>query len=171
MSGISVSATDKVHVIEHHLHPHVRWMAKAVTPVGETHAADRFAPGAATPFQIDAGNNAWGSWVLILGSNDTPVNPRAKFFDPNLLFVTASEQNTPYLIQIAHGNSPAEALAVDEFTELVYAAISPLGADRAAVQFLTDRHRKGTKLWARAFCPTQNTGTLDFHLGLHEYIF
>ncbi len=170
MGGISVTATEKVHITEKHLHPHVRWMAKAAIPVGETHVADRFAPGAATAFQIDAGNNTWGAWVQILGSLDTPINQKSKFYDPQLLFVSTSERNLPYLIQFAHGNSPAEALAVDEFTEMVYASLS-IVAERIAVPCYTDRHRKGTKLWARCFCPTQDTGTLDFFLGLHEYAY
>jgi len=34
----------------------------------------------------------------------------------------------------------------------------------------TGRAPAGSKLWARCMCPGQNTGTLDFYLGIHEYV-
>jgi len=171
VSGISVTATEKVHITEHHLHHHARWLALAAIPVGETHRADRFSPGHASAFQIDAGNDTWGAWVQILGSSDTPISSNALFYDPHLIHISDSERNVPYLIQFAHGDSPAIALADDEYTEFVYCSVGTgQVAERMAQQVQTDRHSVRTKLWARCFCPGQNTGTLDFYIGLHEYL-
>ena len=171
MSGISVNATGKVYINEHHHHSHARWLAAAAVAVGETHVADRIGPTAQTAFHLDAGNDTWGAWVQVLGSTDTPVAPHSLFFDPHYIFVTASERTTPYILQFGHGASGAIALTDDEVTDFIYNSTGAGAvADRSAVEVHTDRHAKGTKVWARCFCPGQNTGTIDFYLGLHEYL-
>jgi hypothetical protein len=58
--------------IEKHLHTNERWFGIAVTLSLPTHVADNILT-AVSPFQIDAGNDTWGTWVQILGSNDTPM--------------------------------------------------------------------------------------------------
>jgi hypothetical protein len=153
---------------ENHAHSHCLWMAAAAVPAGETHAADRFSPDAVATFQLDAGNLTWGAWVLLLGSSDTPVIAGKLAYDSGIIFVTASERNVPYIIQFGHGTSGAAALAANEISELVYTVLSA-ASDARPIELKMDRHNSGTKLWARCFCPTQNTGTINFYLGLHEY--
>ena len=76
----------RVAEIERHLHSGARWYEKATTPSGETHVADRIGVGAGA-FQIDAGNDDWGSWVQILGSSDTPAEVGKAYFDPHQFIV------------------------------------------------------------------------------------
>jgi hypothetical protein len=184
MSGITISgigialaalvadiAIIKAEVVEteKHFHNHILWLAAAAAPNGELHVADRFSPTASTTFQINAGNITWGAWVQILGSSDTPVIAGMTKFDPNGVYFTASQRNTPYIVQFGHGASGAAALTANEITEVVYTAISA-ASDAVPIVFQSDRHDSGTKLWARCFCPGANLGTLNFYIGLHEYV-
>jgi len=95
---------------------------------------------------------------------------KGRHYDPHLLFISAAERNVPYILQFGHANSGVDALLLDEITEMVYASLTA-ASDKIPVQCHTDRHRVKTKLWARCFCPGQNTATIDFYLGLHEYTF
>ena len=90
--------------IERHIHSVESWFGVAVTPVGETHVADRLGVGVVA-FQIDAGNNNWGSWLQILGSNDTPTRTASIYFDPHRLQIEAAERTATYFIQLAEGAS------------------------------------------------------------------
>ena len=57
--------------IETHMHSRGSWFGMAITPTA-THLADRIGP-LVQPFQLDAGNEDWGAWVQVLGSDDTPA--------------------------------------------------------------------------------------------------
>ena len=55
------------------------------------------------------------------------------------------------------------------YTELVFESDS-VGAKASGItRVQTGRAPSGSKLWARCMCPGQNTGTIDFYLGIHEY--
>ena len=70
--GVVNSLAYRVHEIERHLHSGARWFETAAVPDGEVHVADSIGSGAGA-FQIDAGNDTWGAWVQVLGSEDTPT--------------------------------------------------------------------------------------------------
>lgn len=154
--------------IERHLHAYESWFGLAASASGETHVADRLAPLIA-PFVIDAGNETWGAWVQVLGSSDTPARASQVKYDMHKFLVTAAERTTAvYFVQFAFGTSGAAALTADAFTEQVF--YSPAAVSRSAPNVLqTRRMTAGTKAWARCLCIGQNTGTLSFYIGLHEY--
>ena len=155
--------------IETHLHSYEIWMEKAAVPAGETNIADEIGTvGGLGAFRIDAGNNTWGAWVQILGSADTPVRTGKTVFDFHKIVVEASEKNETYFIQIGLGTSGADALTTECFTEIV---LEPLTnqVDSAPIIVQTERRPSGTKAWARCMCPGQNTATIDFYIGFHEY--
>lgn len=156
----------RVAEIERHLHSGARWYEKATTPSGETHVADRIGVGAGA-FQIDAGNDDWGSWVQILGSSDTPAEVGKAYFDPHQFIVEDVERAATYFVQITRGDSGAAGLAAGTYSEFVYAALS--SKDTAIIPVQTGRAPAGSKLWARCMCPGQSTATLDFYVGIHEY--
>jgi len=164
--GTSNSLSYRVHEIEKHLHSSGSWFETAATPSGETHVADRIGNGAGA-FQLDAGNDDWGAWVQILGSDDTPARTSQVYFDPHEMAVESTEHTATYFLQFGRGASGAAALAAGTYTELV------LGADtnryKGIVSVQTGRAPAGSLLWARVKCPGQNTSTLDFYLGIHEY--
>jgi hypothetical protein len=69
---------------------------------------------------------------------------------------------------MAAGPSGAEALAANEVTEFV---VKPLSnqIDSGPIMVQSKRTDAGTKIWARCMCPGQDTGTLNFFPGIHEY--
>ena len=166
LTGVSNSLAYKVHEIERHFHSGARWFEAAAVPDLTSHAADRIGDGAGA-FQIDAGNDTWGTWVQILGSEDTPTVTGKTHFDPHLLVVEDNEVAGTYFLQFARGASGAAGLAAGTYTEIVLALVNKAGGVIIPVQ--TGRAPAGSLLWARCMCPGSNTATLDFYIGLHEY--
>jgi hypothetical protein len=165
--GTANSLAYRVHEIARHLHSGAAWFEEAGTP-SATHFADRIGTsGGGGAFQIDAGNNDWGSWVQILGSDDTPVRSGMVYFDPHLFIVEEVERAATYFVQIGRGASGAAALSAGTYTELVYAAVS--NKDTGEIPVQTGRAPAGSLLWARCMCPGNDTATLDFYFGVHEY--
>lgn len=163
--GESNSLAYRVHEIERHLHSNERWMGLAAVPVGETHRADI---DSMIPFQIDAGNDTWGAWVQILGSDDTPIISGNVKLDIHRLLITEVETGKIITrIQIAYDSSAAAALASGNFTEIMIIPEKSTKENPFEIRF--PRVNIGTKFWARVWASGQNTHTVDFFFGLHEY--
>jgi len=166
LDGVSNSLAYRVHEIERHFHSSGSWFETAAVASGETHTADRIGDGGGA-FEIDAGNDTWGSWLQILGSSDTPARTSQVYFDPHEILIESTEHTATYFIQFARGDSGAAGLAAGTYTELV------VGADtnrfKGITQVHTGRAPVGSKLWARCKCPGQNTSKLTFYIGIHEY--
>jgi len=156
--------------IENHHHNYEKWFGLAGTPDGETHRADRITLKP-EPFQVDAGNDDFGSWLQIIGSSDTPVISTNTFFDFRELLIISHERNsTPYVLQFACGESSelAGQLTAETFTE--EAMVTGAGnSETGPIIFLNRRVASGSKIWVRIWSKGQNTGTLDFYIGIHEY--
>lgn len=166
LTGTSDSLAYRVHEIERHLHSGGRWFEKATTPSGEAHVADRIGDGAGS-FQIDADNDDWGEWVQIFGSSDTPTVSGKTHFDPHEILIESTERIATYFIQFTRGDSGDAGLAAGTYTELV------IGSDtnrfKGITRVQTGRAPAGSKIWARCKCPGENTATLNFYIGIHEY--
>lgn len=156
----------KIDEIERHLHGGGSWFGAASSPSGETHVADRIGSDGGA-FQLDGGNDTWGSWVQILGSSDTPARTGQTHFDPHEILISATEGAYVYFIQFTRGASGAAGLAAGNYTELV------IGSDgnkfKGITRVQTGRAPAGSKVWARTWAVGQNTGTIDFYIGVHEY--
>jgi hypothetical protein len=165
--GASDSLAYRVHEIERHLHSYERWFETASVPNGEVHVADRLGDGGGS-FQIDAGNDDWGAWLQILGSSDTPSVSGEEKYDLHRLEIDSAERNSKYYVQIAFGTSGAAAIASGDYTE---GSVKPVSnqIDSGPVTLQARRQDAGTKAWARCKCPGQDTATLDFTFGIHEY--
>jgi len=169
LAGTSNSLAYRVHEIEKHFHNSEDWFGLAASPSAETHRADDITDGTLAPFQIDAGNDAWGSWLQILGSSDTPNRTNMVKFDLHKLQIVDSETtNVHYFIQIAAGATGADALAAGAYTTIAYLTPTQQSAE-AAIHFMMPRVAVGTKVWARGLAVGTDTCTLDFYFGLHEY--
>jgi hypothetical protein len=169
IEDISDEILEEVVEVETHLHSNERWFEKAATPNGEIHVADRIGTvGGNGAFQIDAGNNTWGTWKIVLGSSDTPADSGKTKFDVHRIEISGAERNAIYFVQMAAGETGAAALAVGNVTEFV---IKPLSnqIDSGPIMVQSKRAESGTKIWARCMCPGQDTATLDFFPGIHEY--
>lgn len=167
LEGVHNSLAYRVMEIERHTHSYARWLGLATVPSGETHRADPAAT-AASAFQIDAGSSAYGAWVQVLGSSDTPLLAGSVYFDLHRLLVTTTERSSPYVMQVAFGETAAGALTAGTYTEIVFAPASNL-VNSGPIDLQSRRHLSGTKVWARCICPGQATATLDFYIGIHEY--
>jgi len=167
--GVHNSLAYRVHEIEKHLHSAGSWFGKAVTPSGETHVADRVGTGV-DAFQLDAGNDDWGSWVQVLGSTDTPARAGNVKFDPHEIVIASAERIGIYFIQMTRGDSGAAGLAAGTYTELVYASDRTGARASGITEVQTGRATAGDKLWARCLCIGKNTATIDLFVGIHEYV-
>jgi len=167
--GVANSISYLIAEIDRHHHHWERWYGKASVPNAEIHVADRIGSDAGA-FQIDAGNDDWGAWVQVLGSSDTPsALPAGNVkFDFHRIDISATERTQPYYIQVAAGASGAAALAAGTFSDLVFCPISAT-IDGAPISLGMRRQSSGTKVWVRCKCRGQNTGTMDFFVGIHEY--
>lgn len=168
LEGTHDSLAYRVGEIERHLHSYEGWVGVAASPDGEVHAMDEIAPGIAA-FQLDAGNNDWGEWVIIVGSSDTPFfDPSNKYYDMHRIMVTQTERTSLYFIQYAFGNVDGDtAYAAGDYTTAPFIPSSNQIDGPFDIQMR--RRAVGTKVWARAFCPGQNTATISFYPGGHEY--
>ena len=80
LSGTSNSLAYKVAEIERHFHSGARWFETASVPDAEVHVADEIGSGGGA-FRIDSGTFTWGSWLQVLGSDDTPTVEGKVYFD------------------------------------------------------------------------------------------
>jgi hypothetical protein len=130
--------------------------------------ADRIGVGSGF-FQVDAGNNSWGSWIQILGLNDTPVDDGMMYYDIHRITILEAERiSAPHFLQIGFGESGAESLSNNTYTEFVYEPPTA-SVEEFPIDVQSRRISVNTKAWFRIFVPGQNTGTLDFCFGIHEY--
>lgn len=168
LNGTPDSVAYRVAEIERHLHSAESWFEVAVSPDGDTNGGDRIGEGNGA-FQADAGNDDWGDWVLVLGSSDTPARPTpAKaYFDPHRIEVVDTERAATYFIQIGRGVTHTTIITNGTYTEVVYTAVT--NKDSSPVDVGSGRAPTGSKVWVRVMCPDQDTGTLDFFFGIHEY--
>lgn len=168
LSGTEDSLAYRVHEIERHLHSYESWFADAASPSGETHVADRISPTDNGAFVIDAGNDTWGGWLQILGSSDTPTRAGNVYFDLHRILFTATEKNALYYFQLAYGEDADAAVTAGNYTEVGFVPASNQ-IDSGPVNIQTRRENVGTKVWARCMAPGEDTGTMSFIFGLHEY--
>lgn len=154
----------EVKEIETHVHSNECWLGDAASPQAGVHEADEYS---LTTFQIDSGNNNWGTAICVLGTDDTPCREGKTYFDFNELLITGTERtNEPYLIRIAWGESEAAAVAAGNYSTN---AIYPTSTVRTApIHIQGERIPVGTKVWVNCKC-ANNTGTINFLFGIHEY--
>lgn len=168
LTGVEDSLAHRMHATERHHHHYERWFGAAAVPNGTVHVADSVADNPSA-FQVDAGNDAWGTWVQILGSADTPAITGNVEYDLHLLdFVALERANTTHLIQVGFGATGAAALTAGTYSERVFHPQSVQGRP-APMPIETRRAAVGTLAWMRILVQGQNTGTMDFFIGSHEY--
>jgi len=166
--GIKNSLSYKVHEIEGHFHVAETWFGAAITPNGTIHVADRIGANV-TAFQLVAGNNAFGSWVQILGSSDTPAKASGVYFDPHRLQITTANSTVTYFIQFTRGDDPGVSWAAEIGTEFPYTPVTNQ-IDAGPIDVKTGRAPAGSKVWARCLAYGANAKTIDFYIGIHEYV-
>ncbi len=148
---------------EHHLHNNEVWFGDAASPDAGVHEADR---ESLTSFQVDAGDNTWGTAICVLGTSDTPVATGMTKWDCHKVIITATERAVLTYLRFTFGTSEAQGITDGNSTVVAALITSPLRT--AAINFIAKRATAGTKLWVNAKV-LGDTGTVDFVFGLHEY--
>jgi len=153
-----------------HQHNMEKWIGLAAVPNGEIHRADLM-NGVILPFRLIAGNNDFGAWVQILGSSDTPIKAGMTKASGHRFMVTSTNSTSQYIIQAIPGESAdlAANILAKNFTMFPYIAATN-NNDSGISDILAGRIDSGTKAWWRVACVGQNATTLDFYLGIHEYL-
>lgn len=165
--GVANSLAYRIHEVERHSHSYERWLQPAAVASGEVHVADRLGVGTGV-FTVDAGNDTWGSWVQILGSNDTPADIGKVQYDLHRILVTEVEHaNAIYYVQVGFGES-ADILTAGAYSELAHKPMTTQ-AEEFPLDIQTRTIVVGTKAWARCMAPTKDTSKFYFLIGLHEY--
>ncbi len=168
--GVYNSLAYKVHEIERHFHSGGRWFGLATAPNLPTHAADRIGTTSAA-FQIDGGpgvgTGSWGNWVQVMGSTDTPITAGNDYWDPHEFVISSSERTGIHFIQFARGATGAAGLAAGTYTEFAIDLTDKSGGTIIPAQ--TGRAPAAALLWARCWAVGNDTGTVDFFIGIHEY--
>lgn len=164
-------SVQKLYEIEKHFHNRERWFGVAAAAVGETHIADEM-NGSISTFQLVSGNSAFGSWVQLLGSNDTPFKSSMMWFDAHRFLVSAINFAGVYVIQLVVGESVdiSIKLAKKEYTITPFTAAT-VANDAGIENVMSIRIPVGQKIWARTACVGQNAKTINFYFGIHEYLY
>lgn len=150
--------------VERHHHNNEVWFGDAATPSANVHEADI---ASLTPFQVDSGNNTWGTALLVLGTSDTPSVAGMTKWDCHKVLVTATERaNTLHYLRFTFGDSEAAGIAAGNSTVVAFYTTT---TRMSAIEFMAKRAAAGQKLWVNAKCAA-DTGTVDFVFGLHEYV-
>jgi hypothetical protein len=167
--GLLRQIEQEAYEIEHHFHNIERWCGAAVGWDGtnEENATD---PDRLNPFTMDAGNDTWGTAVCIMGSSDTPILAGMTKYDPHRLLIVAVEnaKNAHKKIRLAWGTSYAAAIIAGTFTEFVFIPLSNR-AGNIPLEVQTSRLDSGVKMFASLWGFGENTCTIDFIIGIHEY--
>lgn len=153
----------EIEYVEHHWHNVERWFGKKAVPNDEINVMDL----TLTPFQLDSGNNDWGTAVCIVGSGDTPIIQDSTLFNINTLLIVSTERTGVHKIRISWGSSEATAISNGTYTERMLNFTATSGHTVPA-DIRTKKIPAGTKVWANVWCAS-NTGTLDLCFGFHEY--
>ena len=169
LAGAYNSLAYKVHEIERHFHGQEKWLGVAASPSGETHIADLAGPGI-QPFSLTSGDNNWGSWVQVLGSEDTPIKSGYVYFDAHGIEVISANDTSPFFIQIVGGESAgiADKITAKDYTSFPFtSATNQINSGRFDI--MTTRVPAGTKVWARCICIGANAKVITAYVGVHEY--
>ncbi len=156
--------------IEHHIHAHEKWFGVAAVANGEIHVADRVGPSI-TPFALLSGNDAYGNWVQVLGSSDTPIEAGMTQTDAHRILVTTTDSTEAFIVQFVIGESAgiAALIAAEDMTEFAYISATN-NADSGISEIKSKRIATGTKVWSRCICIGQNAKTINIYVGIHEYV-
>ena len=174
--------------IEHHLHNVEVWLepldpALVVAGVNQAKVIGTRPTIAMPYFEIDAGNETWGTWVCILGSGDTPTQLGApsdlegsKHYDLHKIGIQNSEKNVPQVIQFGFGTvaGGAPGTLTGKYTTVWFNPTAATGKTES-IYFMAPHASAaygivaGTQCWARALAPNEDTAWVRFNIGLHYY--
>jgi hypothetical protein len=162
----SDGSSKAVHDLQRLKFAYERWYGHAAVTIGTSHWADSLSlqelGDNLTNFQVDAGNDVWGEWVQIFGSDDLP-DKYTTFKIGRVTIVEYENTDVTHLLQFAFGESADIAIRNDDFTEIiVHTGTNTDFSYSDPIDIPMERVPKGTNVWARNWAQVTNTSTLDF---------
>lgn len=158
----------EVFEIDKHFHNVERWCGQ-VGGWNGTATDDSADPTSLTPFQIDAGNDDFGSGLIIMGTEDSPIQSGMTKWDPHRIEVHGTERNVAHRLRVSWGAvDHATAVAAGDYTDVDFMAVAGQTA-LIPIDVRTPRLDTGVMLFAAIWALGANTGTFDFTIGIHEY--
>lgn len=157
----------EIEIVEIHLHGNERWFGKS----GDQSGNDWADEASLTPFRVISGNGVFGAdtddEALVLGTADTPNQTGMTKYDPHRVMITASSNANDWVIRCVHGTGTmAEAETAKQYSDIMVQE----ARKGAPIDIQCVRHTSASdKLWFRGKNATNNA-TLDFFIGIHEYL-
>lgn len=170
LAGVNNSLAYRTHEIEKHFHSYERWGGKDTSPDGENQVVAWTGADAMNPFVSTSGNDTFGSWIQVIGPNDTPVQTGMVKYDFHRILITdvsAQADTDIHKIQISVGATGDAGIAAEEYTEFMFTPLK--GGRNDPIPFHMERTADGSKVWVRHWVDGENAQTMNLFIGLHEY--
>ena len=162
--GSAATAASESTESANHVHSRERWMATLSGTVNRVATTN-----GTSGFVATAGNDTYGTAILILDTADTPVIAGKTKFDLHRLFVTDVGNTSLYRVRLIYnGTVAADSVTSGYYTETIY-RVDATSSDRKPLEIQMPRMASGTKVWASVWCAGQNAQSFTFLFGLHEY--
>ena len=173
LSGTANSLAYRIEEIEKHFHNRERWIGKR----GSQTATEWGIDTSITAFQAISGDNAYGAdaddEALVLGTGDSPLITSMTKYDFHRILVVGVSVDTHYKLRLVYGSGTmGAAITAGTYTEVIVKFDSTNPQQSAGIPFdvMMPRGTCGTtKVWIQAWNATNNA-TIDFLVGIHEYV-
>jgi len=166
------SAEAESYEAEKHIHGKERWFGKTVVQT----ATDWGTESSLTPYVAISGEGTWGigatDEALVLGTADTPVITGMTKFDAHMIFAITLSSDTPYICRLVWGTGTMDAAvtALQYSTFVLQNIVTGSKAGGVPIAVMMPRLNCGVdQVWLQCMNATDDE-TLDFFIGIHEYI-
>lgn len=124
-----------------------------------------------TPYELTSGDNAYGPWLFLIGSDDTPFRVDKETFDINDLLIQTISAAETGRIQIGWDLTTTTAILTNETYTSIMFNPEGIGANVAVghVDVDTIDIDAGTLVWARLWVDGENGATASIFLEIHEF--
>lgn len=162
-----VATQSAIDIVEVHLHSPERWMGVSANQSGDDWGLQE----GLAPFRAISGNGAYGSDLddeaKVMGVDDTPYIALSTKFDVHRISVTAASVATDYVLRVVWGTGTmADAVAAGQYSNFMIQEAKK----GVPVSLQMPRLDSGVdKVWVQAKNAT-NDATIDFFVGVHEYV-
>jgi hypothetical protein len=82
--------------------------------------------------------------------------------------VKSTERTEVYKVRLAWGATESAAITAGNYSTFMFNATATAAGKTEPIDIRMPRLAVGTKVWANCWC-ANNTGTMDFFFGIHEY--